>query len=343
MIKRIIASAAVLAVSLLGVAQAPAAQAAPVAAVGGSGSTWTPTAAQLAGHTNKPKGVVARKGAPPEDPRGVHTALRTACSTPPCYFYVGGRHNNSNTGAYASITINNAFLDSEAPAGGGTHAMTEIVVQSTTTAATSNIVEVGVTQDLGVNGGSYHPYPFVSFWKTVSGVSTFQCYNGCGYVAYTGAGASTVQAGVTDLSASVGTAATIGVRYVSTGTTGWWFDWNGAPMGYIPTSVFAGSGGFTSGATAQWFGEVASNWNEPCSDMGDGRYGAAFTSPWAYASDPAYVASASFNGGTPTVSMSNYSDAPHGYDQTVASGRTFYFGGGGATSAGNYPGNVGSC
>lgn len=334
-------------------AATPAATGVTAAAVasGLAAPTCTPSTCKAASN-----GVKSIKGYPGKKP--TRTALaRTSCGG--CYHYAGGGDTATNTGGFANLYVNNAFLDSEGDSPNYTHTLTEIAVQSTTNPGTSQIVEVGFHQNRQVNPSlSYHPFMFVYWWKLVGGVATEQCYNGCGWVNYTGTGNCGVTPGVTDLSSQVGTTHSLGIHYVGTGTKGWWVSYDNKPCGYYPADPAATSTAgniwypatYTSAARVQWFGEVFSNYNQPCTDMGDGRDGNSYVAPYAYASDPALIGSASFDGGSPGVDMTGdtYDDVAHGYWVANASAagnpiRSLYYGGKGSNSSGNQPGNIGSC
>lgn len=295
-------------------------------------------------------GKKAAKGFPEVKTNGKVTArTRTGCALTICYFYAGSSQNaTASTGGSANYYIDNTFLDSEGSTPQGTHTLKEMAVQSTTNSATSNIVEVGITQDLLVNGGTYHPKPFVFWWKLVGGVAVDQCYNGCGWVAYTGPNACSVTPGVTDLSSQVGTTHALGWVHQTTGTAGWWMTWDAKYCGYYPDSLWASSGTFPSAAKIQVFGEVTSNYNEPCTDMMDGWDGNSLTLPYVYnANDPSTIGSFSFNGGSPAADLTAglYQDVPHGYSAMMYPGsvRTIAVGGKGATPIGTYPGNKQAC
>jgi hypothetical protein len=352
-------TAATLIVSGLGIATPTVASAA--ASVNG-GITASAVASGLvaptvtAANSNKPVGVKSPKGFPGRKVPLTQLS-RTSCGG--CYHYAGGGDNATNTGGFANLYVNNAFLDSEGDSPQFTHTLTEIAVQSTTNPGTSQIVEVGFHQNRQVNPSlSYHPFMFVYWWKLVGGVATEQCYNGCGWVNYTGTGNCGVTPGVTDLSAQVGTTHSLGIHYVGTGTKGWWVSYDNKPCGYYPADPAATSTAgniwypatYTSAARVQWFGEVFSNYNEPCTKMGNNRDGNSFVTPYAYASDPALIGSASFDGGSPGVDMTGdtYQDPTHGYWVANASAvgnpvRSLYYGGKGSKADGTQPGNASTC
>lgn len=288
------------------------------------------------------KTIAAPKGAPPAS-GGVTTQARTACSTgAPCYFYVGGQHTAANTGGYANVSIVWPYSDSAASDPGG-HTLVEIDAE-TGTGATRNIVEVGINADKNMFAND-DPHLFVFWWKNGVG----QGYNGAGFVNYTGAGASPYHPG-DSLSGLVGTSCAIGIEYTS---GNWWASFCGKWVGYFPGNSPGTSTAnnlwypstYTAATKTQWFGEVASSYNEPCTDGGNGRQGNTVPGG-AYnpATFPAYVSSAAFPGGSPTVSMTNYITPVTGkYTQTVVSGRTFYYGGPGWNDDGTATGTPGNC
>lgn len=276
---------------------------------------------------------------------GVTAQSTTACSSPPCYFYVGGLQNSTNTGLYANVTVNWMYADYYAR-DSGAHSLVELAAITKRANNNRDIVEIGITSDRLVNGsGNDEPHMFVFYWVNGVGMG----YN-TGYVNYTGTNNCTYHPGA-DMSAATGTATALGVEYVSTGSIGWWFSQGGKWCGYFPadpagtstaTNKWYGSGAnFTSASQGQAFGEVASSFNEPCTDMGNDKPGdGTVSSPYNYNTMPGYVSSVSFATGSPTVSLTAFRQpTTSAYTQNMlASNKTFYFGGAGWDSNGLNPG-----
>lgn len=308
-------------------------------------STPVPSKA-IASNFGKPmKGVKADKQMPPA-PMGGGLLTRTAAASP--YSYVGGSQSGTNVGLYANMMINWSYTDTYA-SDSGAHNVAELDAETTRAGGGRDIVEVGTLSDRSVNGtGNDEPHLFVFHWINGSP----QGYN-AGFVPYTGAGACAYHPG-DDMGAINGTAVRIGIEYTN---NDWWVSEGAQWCGYIPanpaggstaTNKWYGSGAnFTSASKYQAFGEVASSWNEPCTDMGNGTRGnAAVSSPYNYNTMPSYISTVSPVGFTGTVTMGTGYTIPSvaWYKlNMLASGKTFYYGGEGANLAGTGIGSRGLC
>jgi hypothetical protein len=295
------------------------------------------------------KGVKANKQKPPA-PIGGGLLTRTAASSP--YHYVGGSQTATNTGLYANMMINWSYTDTYA-SDNGAHNVAELDAETTRANGMRDIVEVGTVSDRFLSPlGNDEPRLFVGAW--VNGV--FQGYN-TGFVPYTGAGACTYHPG-DNMGPINGTASRIGIEFINTPGTavGWWVSQGAAWCGYLPadpaggsttTNRWFGSGAnFTSATKYQAFGEVASSWNEPCTDMGNGTLGnSAVSSPYNYNTMPSYISTVSPVGvASPTMGVGYVIPNTLGYKlNMLASGKTFYYGGPGWNLAGTALGTRGSC
>jgi hypothetical protein len=173
---------------------------------------------------------------------------RSALAAGVTYLYAYAHQTGASDGSFAQLTIEQPVLD---PA--DSHTLAEIAVES---ADNKQIVEIGWTVDRGVNRGDLAPHLFIFHW--VNGAGT--CYNGCGFVAVSGATTKPGQV------LPVGTDPFFGIEH-SQGN--WWLYYNGEWFGYFPDSLW--NGGYTRAGLIQWFGEVAAGSSAPCTDMGDGK------------------------------------------------------------------------
>jgi hypothetical protein len=282
------------------------------------------------------------KGLPPS---GGVTALRTGCATPPCYFYVGGQQTTTNTGAYAFNMVSWGYSDTYA-SDSGAHSLVEIDAE-TGSGSTRQIVEVIINADQGMFGNDA-PHLSGFWWKNGVG----QGYN-TGWVDVAG-----VTPNLGDsLAGDVGLSKKIGIEYIAVAgsTKGWWLSYDNKWIAVLPadpaggstaTNVWYPQAPFTSASKAQVFGEVASSYNEPCTDMGNGRQGNSVPGgAYNYPTFPSYVSSFALAGTATAPSLTGYTIPSTGkYTQTMlASNRTFYYGGPGWNAAGTATGTAGSC
>jgi hypothetical protein len=298
------------------------------------------------------------KGSPHRVPTvgGVSTQATTACATWPtkaCYFYDGGLQNATGTGLYANLMVNWSYTDVKTR-DAAAHNVTELAAIRARSGGLRDIVEVGTISDRSISPtGSDDPIFFVGAW--VNGV--FQGYN-TGFVNYTGSGACAYHPG-DSMGAINGTARAFGIEYINTAGTavGWWASNGSQWCGYFPadpaggstaTNLWFGSGAnFTSTTQGQAFGEVTSQFNQPCTDMGNGTAGNAATgSPYNYNTMPSYISTVSWAGGSPVTSLTAIATpaGPPFYQQFLTgSVKTFYYGGTGWNNTGGLPGTRGSC
>ncbi|UQU64532.1 neprosin family prolyl endopeptidase [Couchioplanes caeruleus] len=160
------------------------------------------------------------------------------------FHYAVGTQVADTDGSWANLSIAKPYL-----ARGDFHTLTEIAVQS---ADGRQIVEVGWTVDRAVNGDD-DPHLFVYYWKD----RVPSCYNACGFTMYS----STVKPGDT---LPVGTSKRFGIQHFD-GV--WWIAYDSEWIGYFPDRLWNGT--YTRAGLTQWFGEVASATDQPCTDMGN--------------------------------------------------------------------------
>ena len=240
-----------------------------------------------------PVGVVAPKGFPGMTPAHHATTFLYAG-----YFQESG---GASAGAGAKMLQANPAL-----AAGDAHTLGEIGVSS---ADSRQIVEIGWHVDFLVND-DVQPRLFVFHW--VDGQPT--CYNGCGFVEVS----TTHRPG---MRVTPGEIADYGIELRG---TDWWLSYQNVDLGYFPGSLWPT--GYTASGHVQWFGEVAAERAEPCTEMGTGAKG---LDPAAARMTDLYLvtpggARETANAGVGTVSSSAYYDI----GQTTPS--SFAFGGPGA-------------
>jgi hypothetical protein len=263
-----------------------------------------------------PVGVDIDKGAPP--PAGVKSAARKAgsaakaadCETP-CYFYNTGRQEVTNTGAYATV-----WIDQPALAVADYHTLAELSVQSSLNGI-RQIVEIGWSIDRDINKDD-KPHLFVYHWvNNVGG-----CYNGCGFVVSSDAKV------LPGAALTPGAAKRFAIQYFG---GNWWVNYDNAWLGYFPGKLWSSEGvDFTSAGAYQLFGEVAATTDQPCTDMGNGTAGSAGV---AGSPRPAFFSGAAYfdPAGVSTTSklFTTTQPAVGGYTIGPVSDRAFYYGGDG--------------
>ena len=281
-----------------------------------------------------PAGKHANKGQPL-----VSTKTRTSSTLladDVYYTYVQGAATLANDGIYANGTIANPAIHTGAlpQDGQGTHSLMELAA-TRSIGGKRQIVEVGWTKDPVIcSSNPGYPCLFVFNWVD----DQPGCYNGCGFVQYTGTG-STV-AGST-LQSSVGLTKKFGIVFFN---NAWWIAYDTGWVGYFPltdwTSVNPALSTFTQADYWQAFGEVASiNDSTPCSDMGSGDQGSTGVS----GSTVPRWSSATFQTGTVFPSFTYSSTDPVAYSYAGPSARSFYLGGPGRNAAGTGTGTKGAC
>ncbi len=188
----------------------------------------------------QPVGVHAPKGFPDRDV--AHHAAT--------FLYAGYFQQSlgANAGAGAKMLQANPAL-----AAADAHTLGEIGVQS---ADNRQIVEIGWHVDVLVNHDA-QPRLFVFHW--VDGQPT--CYNGCGFV----------ETSTTHKPGMRVTPGEIADYAIELRGTDWWLAYQGVDLGYFPGSLWPS--GFTVADHVQWFGEVAAEGSEPCTEMGTGAKG----------------------------------------------------------------------
>jgi len=212
------------------------------------------------------------------------------------YLYALGKQTASVDGVAASLTVAKPTLATT-----DWHSLAEIAVQS---ADGKQVVEVGWNVDRKTNGDE-DTHLFVYHW--VNGKST--CYNGCGFVPYSGA---TVAPGAT---LAVDVSKPFGIQY-SNGS--WWIAYDSEWIGSFPASLWGGT--FTKGGLVQVFGEVAASSTQPCTQMGNGKKPDDSTA--------ARIGSVTYVNG-PTVQLT-VAPTTNVYTTNQLTDRTFRYGGPGA-------------
>lgn len=188
----------------------------------------------------QPIGVHAPKGFPGRDV--AHHATT--------FLYVGTIQDSLGASAGAGAKMLQA---SPALAAGDAHTLGEIGVSS---ADNKQIVEIGWHVDVLVNH-DVQPRLFVFHW--VDGQPT--CYNGCGFV----------EVSTTHRPGMRVTPGELAEYAIELRGADWWLAYQGVDLGYFPGSLWPT--GFTAADHVQWFGEVAAERAEPCTEMGSGVKG----------------------------------------------------------------------
>lgn len=240
----------------------------------------------------QPVGVHAPKGFPGGEAHHAATFL---------YAGTFQRSLGASAGAGAKMLQANPALAAD-----DAHTLGEIGVQS---ADNRQIVEIGWHVDVLVNHDA-QPRLFVFHW--VDGQPT--CYNGCGFVETS----TTMKPGMRVTPGATGDYA-IELRGAD-----WWLAYNGVDLGYFPGTLWPG--GFTTAGRVQWFGEVAAERAEPCTEMGNGKKGVDPTA--ATMTDLVVVRPGGMR--TPATAGVGTITAPAYYDVGQTTPTSFAFGGPGA-------------
>ncbi|HEY1686796.1 MAG TPA: PEP-CTERM sorting domain-containing protein [Tepidisphaeraceae bacterium] len=153
------------------------------------------------------------------------------------YLYVGDADQTSTTEANVNLpinaqTISNAKVDE--------HSLFEMSM-SNTFGATGNIIEIGVTTDIGLNGDT-NPHWFVFSWINGNG----QGYDGSSHFV-----SDIGNFWANPLTSLEGTSEEVEFQYSA---PNWDLDIDGTLAGYFPGSEW--SGAFTASSVTQVFGEV---------------------------------------------------------------------------------------
>lgn len=153
------------------------------------------------------------------------------------YLYVGDADTIATTAANVDLPINAQTISD---ANVDEHSLFEMSM-SNTFGSSGNIIEIGVTTDIGLNGDST-PHLFVYSW--INGV-------GQGYDSSSHFVSQIGNFWNTSLSPVEGTSEDVEFQY---NAPNWDLDLNGTEAGYFPGSEW--SGAFTESAVTQVFGEV---------------------------------------------------------------------------------------
>lgn len=277
------------------------------------------------GATPHPKSVVTAGIIPPGTPwKTTASNTLTSCS-PTCYVYADGAQVLSAADAAQGVGINasihRTFLSRGTGSQGDFHTLFETAVQDTS----GNVIEAGYNIDFAVNG-DLDPHFFVFYW--INGVEG--SYNTGG--GWANAAGCTICAG-SNLSAYVGQTKTFAINHVG---TDWVVSFNGAAVGSYPDSTVP----LTSIRSVQFFGEIARNNLESCTDMGSGTQAGGGAS--ATASGYTLTGSTATPTLTQNVVGGTGSDLTH-WGYTQISSTSFRYGGAGYNSVQGSPGWVGSC
>jgi hypothetical protein len=230
------------------------ASSAAVAAAGADAAPADTSGSMIPEPEFAPKGYTARgKGlkkmrttlVPPTPPAVTAQAAAAAPARDVYFHYVDGTQIGETDGTWANLTIEKPELVQ-----GDYHSLAELAVRS---ADSQHTVEVGWTVDRSVNGDS-DPHLFVYHW--VDGTRT--CYNSCGFTMYS----KTVKPGDT---LPVGAQKRFGIQHSG---NAWWIAYDSEWIGYFSDKNWSGK--YTKAGVTQWFGEVASATEVPCSEMGNG-------------------------------------------------------------------------
>ena len=268
------------------------------------------------------------------------------------YYYAGGSQTFSGTdyvqGMGANVLVTQPFVPNTPNGGAYDHSLADLVINETTSGVAGNAMEAFIAVEPNV-WGDFKPHLGVCAWHN-------SVANGC----YTGGanwvdnGANPVDLG-SDLSADVGTAKTLIIKYFNTGcgtaSTGWWVQYGSAQVGCFTPAAFGGStwstAKFTETDGEYYYNGVnhpgTSN-DKPCGDMGNGNFPAV---------GAGYIASYTLYGASPSTlvpSLFLHADTDTAaYTAAFTSGtttRSIYYGGPGykfVSGVATTPGNVGSC
>jgi hypothetical protein len=288
---------------------AAGAGAAPVAK---SGSTVRRSEYGLKGFRPGKRGMEKRKTTivPPAPPGPAVAAAPTKERTV-VFHYAEASQLGETEGTWANLTIEDPVL-----AKGEYHTLAELAVRS---ADMQQIVEVGWTVDRSVNGDN-DPHLFVYHW--VDGVKT--CYNKCGFKLRLRPDPDNPKVMVPGVEPGAIMPLESQKRFgIVHENGGWWIAYDSDYIGHFPDSNWQGR--FTKAGYTQWFGEVASPTEVPCSEMGSGlpvSKGAA-----------ARIGTIAMNNG-PAVEFEPVQSSPYyGIRKLKDADATFRYGGPGAPKA----------
>ena len=190
----------------------------------------------------------------PPAPPAVGVSAKAAAVDEDYNFYYQGAHQYGVTdGTWANLTIEKPKLHKD-----DNHTLAEITVQS---ADGQQIVEFGWNIDREVNGDA-DPHMFVFYWYNGVPKGYNKDYN-------VKPGASTGPKAT--LPASDDTTEVSKRFGIQHNDGAWWFAYDREWLGSIPDDKWGGT--FTKGGLTQWFGEVATLSDHPCTQMGNGLAG----------------------------------------------------------------------
>lgn len=161
----------------------------------------------------------------------------TSANAGPGYLYVGEYDSTATTQASVNLPINAQTVSNNLT---DEHSLFEMSM-SNQGGSSGNIIEIGVTTDLGVNGDR-NPHWFVFSW--INGTPQ-------GYDASSHFVSEIGNFWTTPLTSYEGTSQGAAFQYSS---GNWWLYLNGAAAGYFPGSEW--SGAFTASSVTEVFGEV---------------------------------------------------------------------------------------
>ncbi|MET0419418.1 MAG: hypothetical protein ABW022_25675 [Actinoplanes sp.] len=298
----------------------------------------------------------AYKGMPSTSSGGMSTlASCNGVTGNACFLYNGGRQSGSTMSASHKKGIAGTIKiggHQGAMAGADSyHDLMEVAVQrAASNPNNQNTIEIGVTVDPIVNKngtvGTYKPRAFVFSW--INGVG--QGYNGGGFVPVTGT-STQVKVGQTDLTAAANYV--YGVWHDDV-QNAWWIQFGPVGdvqwIGFYPDTMWDNAGEtFEDQDYVQLFGEIASAYTTPCSDMGLGLiasntgaarfFGTSFLSSTFGSTNTTSVNLGTFRSPAVTAEApysNTYSEGPAGNQRSFRLGGPMHLGTGGSAN-GNPP------
>lgn len=240
------------------------------------------------------------------------------------------------TGVYADYTIHQPYLAQSATTNGRQNDVftiaNQLIYNPNGTSGSINVVEMGWNVEPVLDGGSLQTYLWAGPWAN----GNLLCYNLCGsngWVHYVGTNHSPYNLG-DNIQALVGTSTRLGEEHFDntqcSGCAGWWITFGNQYVGYFPDSVWTSRGtSFTSVTVVQNFGEADVQFNESCTDMGNGQLGTSGSA--ATIGNQAFVGSTN----APNLGAFSVSGVPWAWNQSYNSTtKVMSYGGPGFTSDG---------
>lgn len=217
-------------------------------------SSQTPVETQPPIPTKRSVAPRSKNVRPPKDVLE-HPKHESAYKTSGGYYrYADGSQWISNaTGASARFDYARPYIDKLT----SSHSLTELALSDATT---KQVIEVGWI--VGSPNEDYEPHLFTYRWADGVGA----CYNACGFVPEPGA---KIQPGseLPDKKSH-----SYGIKHSDTDHQ-WNILFDGRPIGHYPDELWDGN--YTRAGLVQVFGEVVSDTDKTCTDMGNGSYGSA--------------------------------------------------------------------